>query len=76
MFGVPVLVGVLLVFIGAGIHAVIRPKRHMNAYLRRGGEMLREFNEITVQMFGVVFASASAWMLYHVVRDIWSQCFG
>jgi hypothetical protein len=29
---------------------IFRPRRHMNAYLRRGGEMLREWNELQIRM--------------------------
>ena len=74
--GVPIAILILLVFVGVGVDTILRPKRHMNAYLRRGGEMLREWNELGVQLGGLVFAGASCWMLYELVRSVWTECFG
>jgi hypothetical protein len=75
VIGLPVIILVLLIFMGFGIDAVIHPKRHMNAYLRRGGEMLQDLNQTGVQIFGVILASGSGWVLYSVLRDVWSRCF-
>jgi hypothetical protein len=71
---VPVGILVLLAFIAIGIDAVIHPKRHMNSYLRRGGDMLREWNEVQVQLIGLVFTCASGWMLCELVRGVWVKC--
>ena len=64
-----------LFFFGVGVDAVIRPRRHMNAYLRSGGEMLRELNEIGVQFSGLAFSCFSGWVLYELARSVWNQCF-
>jgi hypothetical protein len=73
--GVPLLILILLFFMGSGIDAIIHPLRHMNGYLRYGGEMLREWNEIGVRFAGLVFSCASGWMLYQLVRSVWEECF-
>jgi hypothetical protein len=64
-----------LAFLAFGIDAIVRPKRHMNSYLRRGGDMLQEWNEVQVQLCGLVFTCASGWMLYELVRGVWAKCF-
>ena len=74
-FGVPVAILMLLGFAAFGVDAIIRPRRHMNGYLRRGGDMLREWNELQVQLFGLLFSGASVWMLYELVRSVWQDCF-
>ena len=76
LIGIPILILMCLLLVGIGIDAVIHPKRHMNEYLRRGGEMLQDLNQTGVQMFGAFFACARGWMLYHLLRDVWAQCFG
>jgi hypothetical protein len=43
--GVPFAIVILLIFAGVGIDAIINPRRHMNGYLRSGGELPREWNE-------------------------------
>lgn len=73
--GVPVGILVLLAFVAVGIDAIVRPKRYMNSYLRRGGDMLREWNEVQVQLGGLVFTCASGWILYELVRGAWAKCF-
>ena len=74
--GVPLVILVLLVLLGVGIDAMIHPRRHMNRYLRSGGEMLREWNETGVQLVGLLFSCASGWMLYELVRSVWVECYG
>jgi hypothetical protein len=74
--GVPLVILVLLFFIGIGIDTIIHPRRHMNFYLRSGGEMLRAWNEAGVQVAGLVFSCASGWMLFELVRSVWTECFG
>ncbi len=73
--GLPIGILVLLVFVAFGIDAIVHPKRHMNGYLRRGGDMVRELNEVQVQLCGFVFACASVWILYELVRGAWATCF-
>ncbi len=73
--GVPIAVLILVIFIGVGIHAIIDPRRHMNGYLRPGGELLREWNETGVQFAGLVFSCVAGWILYELVRSVWAECF-
>ncbi len=74
--GAPIVVLILVLFMCVGIDVIIHPKRHMNLYLRSGGEMRREWNEIGVQFVGLVFSCGSAWMLFEVVQSVWADCFG
>lgn len=71
------LIGILiLLFFGAvGIDMVIHPRRHMNAYLRRGGEMLREWNEMQVQSLGLLLTCGSGWALYQIAPSVWLYWF-
>jgi hypothetical protein len=61
----------LLTFVAVGIDMVIRPSRHMNGYLRRGGEMLRAWNELQIQLAGVLLSCGSGWLLYKLVCGLW-----
>ena len=63
-----VVVLALLGCVAVGIGAVIRPRRFMNAYMKRCGEMLSDWNELGVQLFGLLFACGSGWMLYKLLR--------
>ena len=73
--GAPLVILVLIIFVGVGIDAIIHPSRHMNGYLHSGGEMLREWNQIHVQFAGLIFSCGSGWMLYELVRSVWAECF-
>jgi hypothetical protein len=42
----------------------------MNGYLRRGGDILREWNELQVQFVGLVFVGGSVWVLFELLRSI------
>jgi hypothetical protein len=64
-----------MVFIGIGIDTIIHPKGHMNNYLRSGGEMRRELNETGVQFVGFAFGCVSGWILFELVRSMWTDCF-
>jgi hypothetical protein len=69
ILGVGIVVAFLLIAIAIGVDAILHPRRYMNARLRSGGEMLREWNDISMRIFGCIFAGAAAWMLYEgVVR--------
>jgi len=72
------MVGALVLLLpGAiGIDMVIRPRRHMNAYLRRGGEMLREWNELQVRLLGLLFSCGAVWILYRILPSVWLEWFG
>jgi hypothetical protein len=63
-----------LAFVAFGIDAVVRPKRHMNSYLRRGGDMLLEWNELQVRVAGLVLVCVSGWMLHQLVGEVWAKC--
>jgi hypothetical protein len=71
--GVPFVLVFLLFSAGFGIDAIIHPSRHVKGY--RGGEILRDWRETGAQFAGIVFCYASAWMLYKVIRSVWSDCF-
>jgi hypothetical protein len=74
--GVPIAVLCLMVFLGMGIDAILHPRRYMHGVLRSGGDLLREWNELGMQAFGLVLAGAAGWMLYALVRSVWNRCFG
>jgi hypothetical protein len=74
-FGMPFAILILLVFVGVGIDTIIHPKRHMNSYLRSGGEMRRELNETCIQFVGLAFSCVSGWILYELVWSVWVDCF-
>ena len=61
----------LLFFVAVGVDTVIHPRCHMNAYLRRGGEMLRELNEVGVQLAGVLLFCVAGWALYSIAPSVW-----
>ena len=73
--GLPIGILVLLGFVAFGIDAVVHPKRHMNSYLRAGGGMAQEVNEVGVQLCGLVCTCVSAWILFELVRGAWAKCF-
>jgi hypothetical protein len=56
LIGAPILIVILLAFVAIGIDVIVRPGRYMNAHLKRGGEMLRDWNEMGVQLAGVLFS--------------------
>lgn len=64
-----ILIVLLLIgFFAYGVDMVVRPKRHMNGYFRRGGEMLRTWNELQVQCVGAIFALFAVSLLYQMFR--------
>jgi hypothetical protein len=74
--GVLAVILFLLAFFAFGIDLIVHPRRHMNAHLRRGGEMLREWNELQMQLCGLGFCCASAWMLYKLIQSFQRACVG
>jgi hypothetical protein len=72
--GAPIAILVLLLFLGIGIDTVINPSRHMNAYLRRGGDMLRDINQMQVRMVGLLFSVVAGVMLIVLIEGVWSDC--
>lgn len=73
--GVPVGILALLAFLAVGIDSMVRQKRHMSSYLRRGGHMSQEWNEVQVKLVGLVLTCASGWMLFELARAVWAECF-
>jgi hypothetical protein len=63
----------LLFFAAIGIDMIFHPRRHMNTYLRRGGEMLQELDELGVQLVGLIFTCGSGWLLYQLVPSVWQD---
>lgn len=73
--GVPIALLILLALVAVGVYACIHPRRHINAYMKRGGEMWQEWNEVNVQIAGVVFACVSGWIFYELARSVWREWF-
>lgn len=74
--GVPVLFLLLLGAVVLGLDMIAHPRRHMNAFSRSGGEMLRELRETEMQILGLLVIGGACWALYRLVTDVWSNCFG
>ena len=63
------LVLVLLVFVGIGVTYVFKPDWFLKrSSVRRGGEMLSEYNRAGFQIAGAIFASVGIYMLYSFFR--------
>ena len=62
-------VAVMLFLTGLGIVQVIKPNRFMNSYLRRGGELLTDWNRMGVQIAGAILAGASLWIIWDLLRQ-------
>jgi hypothetical protein len=65
----------LLALVAIGLDAIVRPRRHLNKYRRRGGEMLREWDELQVQLGGLLFSCGSGWVLYQIAPSVWRMWF-
>jgi hypothetical protein len=62
---------VLTLFFGLGLAHVFRPAYfYRRSGIRKGGEMLTEFNLIGVQMVGLVVALFALGVLYDMVRGL------
>ena len=72
---VPLVMLVLLMIVGVGIHSIIYPKRHVRGSFRHEGDLLREWNETGVQLAGLVFSCGAGWMLYELTWSVLSECF-
>ena len=55
--GLPIVAVMLFGFVAIGIDSAIHPRRHMNGYLRRGGRLLQEWNEVGVIIAGLLFTA-------------------
>jgi hypothetical protein len=64
-----VLVLVLVAFAGIGIAHIFKPDWFMKrSGVRKGGEMLTEWNRFGFQIAGAVFAGVAIYMLYSLFR--------
>jgi hypothetical protein len=68
--GLPVALLLLLAFVAIGIDTVISPQRYMNGYLRRGGDLLREWNELGTQTAGLLLSAVLGWLLFELLRSV------
>jgi len=63
------LVLVLLIFFGIGVTHVFKPDWFVKrSGVRRGGEMLSEYNRAGFQIAGAIFAAVAIYMLYSFFR--------
>ena len=68
------LVILLLLFALVGLAHVVKPDWFIKrSGIRKGGEMLTEWNRLQFQIVGVIFASISGYMLYSVLSDYFSH---
>lgn len=65
---------VLLGFMGLGIGHMLYPDYFMKrTALRRGGEMLTEWNRTGCQFVGLMMTLFSGWVLYQLAQDVWGR---
>jgi len=63
------LVALLLAFFGVGIAHVIKPDWFIKrSGVRKGGELLSDWNRVQFQIVGAIFAAFAAYLLYHMFR--------
>jgi cyanate permease len=59
----------LFVFVGIGVANVFKPEWFVKrSSVRRGGEMLSEYNRAGFQIAGAIFAALAIYMLYSFFR--------
>jgi hypothetical protein len=64
-------VAILLAFAAIGIGCIIKPDwgiKHFGQSLRRGGELLTEWNRIGIQFVGFAFGGCAVYLLYVLLR--------
>jgi hypothetical protein len=65
---------VLLFFVGIGIAHVVNPGRFVRSSgVRKGGEMLNDWNRFGFRMAGVVFAAFAGYLLYVLLRSYFEK---
>ncbi len=63
------LVLMLLIFVGIGVAHVFKPDWFVKrSGIRKGGDMLGEYNRAGFQIVGALFAAAAIYMLYSLFR--------
>jgi len=65
---------VLLGLIGLGLDMIVSPRRHVPGHMRSGGEMLREWNELQIQILGLLLIFGAGWGVYRLGVSVWSTC--
>jgi hypothetical protein len=64
-----VVVLMLVAFAGVGIAHIFKPDYFMKrSGVRKGGEVLTEWNRLGVQIAGAIFAAVAIYMLYSIFR--------
>ena len=62
---------VLIFFFGVGVAHILFPDRFLKrSGLRRGGEMLTDFNRFGFRVVGLALAVFSAVVLYELISDV------
>jgi hypothetical protein len=68
------LVGLLLFFAGIGVAHVLNPDWFIRrSGVRKGGEMLTDWNRLQFQGVGVIFAAAALYGIYMLLSDYFSH---
>jgi hypothetical protein len=71
MWKVILLVLLLLSFVGIGVAHVITPDRFLRkSGIRKGGELLTEWNRFGIQVAGAIFAGGAAYLLFILLRQL------
>jgi hypothetical protein len=62
---------ILVFFFCAGVAHVIYPDRFLRrSGMRKGGEMLTDFNRLGIRLAGTLFAAFSGFLLYVLFKDL------
>jgi hypothetical protein len=62
---------VLMLLFGVGIAHLVSPDRFLKrSGLRKGGEMLTDFNRFGFRFVGLAMAAFSGFVLYELLRDL------
>ena len=69
------LLTILVGFAVIGIGCVINPNwgiKHFGQSLRRGGDLLTEWNRLGIQFVGLTFSGSALYLMYVVLRECFS----
>jgi hypothetical protein len=59
----------LLIFAGIGVAHVFKPDWFVKrSGVRKGGDLLTEYNRMGFQIAGAIFAAGAIWVLYSLLR--------
>ena len=65
-----VVVILLLSFFGVGVAHIVKPDWFTKrSGIRKGGELLSEWNRVQFQIVGAIFAAFAAYLLYHLFHN-------